>query len=144
MMKLLVEYSSKSHINYDVDGIILPLDNYSVESITSFSLKEISDIRKKFDGEIFVKINKNLMNDDIEPISKILKKLDSIGITGIFFYHFKDHLIPVNFFISLTTTFRLQRHSNSSSLLLAHFWRWRPNLLVKKRLEITYLKILHY
>ena len=85
-MKLLVEYSSKSHINYDVDGIILALEDYSVESITSFSLKEICDIRKRFNGEIFVKINKNLMNDDIEPISKILKKLDSIDITGIFFY----------------------------------------------------------
>ncbi len=85
-MKLLVEYSSKEHINYDTDGIILALEDYSVESIISFSLKEISDIRKKFDGEIFVKINKNLMNDDIEPISEILKKLDSIGITGIFFY----------------------------------------------------------
>ena len=86
MMKLLVEYSSKEHINYDTDGIILALEDYSVESIISFSLKEISDIRKKFYGEIFVKINKNLMNDDIEPISEILKKLDSIGITGIFFY----------------------------------------------------------
>jgi len=86
MMKLLVEYSSKENINYDTDGIILALEDYSVESIISFSLKEISDIRKKFYGEIFVKINKNLMNDDIEPISEILKKLDSIGITGIFFY----------------------------------------------------------
>ena len=57
MMKLLVEYSSKSHINYDVDGIILALEDYSVESITSFSLKEICDIRKRFNGEIFVKIN---------------------------------------------------------------------------------------
>ena len=37
-MKLLVEYSSKEHINYDTDGIILALEDYSVESIISFSL----------------------------------------------------------------------------------------------------------
>ena len=84
-MKLLIEYSSKEHINFNVDGIILALEDYSVESIISFNLKEIIDIRKKFNGEVFVKINKNLFNDDIEPISNILKKLDSIGITGIFF-----------------------------------------------------------
>lgn len=85
-MKLLIEYSSKEHINFNVDGIILALEDYSVESIISFNLKEIIDIRNKYNGEVFVKINKNLFNDDIEPISNILKKLDSIGITGIFFY----------------------------------------------------------
>ena len=85
-MKLLVEYSDKNNISFLSDGIILALDKYSVESIISFSLDEIIDIRNKFDGEIFVKINKNLLNSDIEPLKDILIKLDNIGINGIFFY----------------------------------------------------------
>ena len=41
-MKLLIEVSSKDNLYLDnVDGIILALDNYSVESQVSFTLDEI-------------------------------------------------------------------------------------------------------
>ncbi len=86
-MKLLIELSQKNNLYLDnVDGIILALDNYSVESIVSFSIDEIKEIRKNTSKEIFVKINKNLMNDDIEKVRDILIELDKIGITGVFFY----------------------------------------------------------
>ena len=86
-MKLLIEVSQKDNLYLDsVDGIILALDNYSVESIVSFSLNEIKEIRKNTDKEIFVKVNKNLMNDDIDAIKNILIELDKIGINGVFFY----------------------------------------------------------
>ena len=85
-MKLLVEYSDKNNINYNSDGIILALDKYSVESIITFSIDEIKDIRNNYSGEIFVKINKNLCNDDIDDVSNKLIELDKIGINGVFFY----------------------------------------------------------
>lgn len=85
-MKLLVEYSDKNNLSFLSDGLILALSDYSVESIISFSLDEIIDIRNKYNGEIFVKINKNLFNCDIESLKKILIELDNIGINGIFFY----------------------------------------------------------
>ena len=86
-MKLLIEVSQKNNLYLeDTDGIILALDDYSVESIVSFSFDEIREIRQNTSKEIFVKINKNLMNDDIENIKKILMKLDNIGINGVFFY----------------------------------------------------------
>ena len=86
-MKLLIEVSQKNNLYLsDVDGIILALDNYSVESIVSFSVDEIKEIKKNTNKEVFVKINKNLMNEDIEKVKDILIELDKIGINGVFFY----------------------------------------------------------
>ena len=85
-MKILVEVSSKNNLYLDkVDGIILPLEKYSVESICYFSLDEIIEISKE-SCEVFVKINKNLSNSDILEIKEILLKLDQINIKGILFY----------------------------------------------------------
>ena len=85
-MKLLVEYSNKNDIDLSVDGVILALANYSVESVSFFELDEIEKIIEKDMCEVFVKINKNLMNEDIEEVSRILKRLDEIGVDGVFFY----------------------------------------------------------
>lgn len=86
-MKLLIEVSSKKNLYLDdADGVILALDNYSVESIVSFSVDEIKKIKNNTSKEIFVKINKNLMNEDIEKVRNILIELDKIGINGVFFY----------------------------------------------------------
>ena len=86
-MKLLIEVSQKDNLYLDnTDGIILALDNYSVESIVSFSIDEIKEIRTNTSKEVFVKINKNLMNDDIDTVKNILIELDKIGINGVFFY----------------------------------------------------------
>ncbi len=43
-------------------------------------MDEIKDIKSKCNCEVFVKINKNLENDDIEDIKNILIELDNIGI----------------------------------------------------------------
>ena len=86
-MKLLVECSEKkdNYLNI-VDGIILPLQDFSVESIIYYSLDEIEEIVKKSTCEVFVKVNKNFMNEEIENLEKVLKKLASLSIAGIFFY----------------------------------------------------------
>ncbi len=86
-MKLLVE-PCKKDINYidNVDGLILAINDYSVESICTFSIDEIIDIKKNSNCLIFVKINKNLFNEDIESIKDILVKLNENKIDGIFFY----------------------------------------------------------
>lgn len=87
-MKLLIEPSNKNKLYLDiVDGIILPLDDLAVESSIYFTLEEIEKISKNYnDGEIFVKINKNLMNDDIDKVRDALIKLDKLKVKGIFFY----------------------------------------------------------
>ena len=86
-MKLLVESNSKNISYYDsIDGIILPLEGYSVESVNYFTMDEIEDIVKNSNVEVFVKLNRNFFNDDIEPLKEILIKLDVLKVSGIFFY----------------------------------------------------------
>ncbi len=86
-MKLLIEPARKDKLYLDkVDGVILPLFDYAVESNIFFTLEEIEEISSKYSLEVFVKINKNLMNEDIEKVKNILTKLDTLKIKGIFFY----------------------------------------------------------
>lgn len=86
-MKLLVESSSKNISYYDsIDGIILPLDGYSVESVNYFTMDEIEEIINNKNVDVYVKLNKNFFNDDIEPLKDILIKLDKLKVSGIFFY----------------------------------------------------------
>ena len=84
-MKILVEYANKFN-NTKADGIILPLKDYSVESIYYYTLEEIKEIKNNYDGEIFIKLNKNFQNKDIDKLKEILIELDKLKVTGIFFY----------------------------------------------------------
>lgn len=85
-MKLLVEQMNKENLKFNCDGLILAIKDYAVESNTYFTLDEIKNISDSFSGEIFVKLNKNLMNDDIPFVKDILVQLDKMNITGVFFY----------------------------------------------------------
>lgn len=85
-MKLLVEPMNKENLKFNCDGLILAIKDYAVESNTYFTLEEIKNISDSFSGEIFVKLNKNLMNDDIPFVKNILVQLDKMNITGVFFY----------------------------------------------------------
>ena len=84
-MKLLIELCDKNHLDYCCDGLILALKDFSVESFCYYDIDEIKKIKEKYKKEIFVKINKNLFNDDIEKIKKILVELNNY-VDGIFFY----------------------------------------------------------
>lgn len=87
IMKLLIECSKKETSLFDIaDGIILPLKGFSVESVCYFTYEEIEKIVKTSKCEVFVKINKNFMNEEIDSLTEILKKLDGLGVKGVFFY----------------------------------------------------------
>ena len=86
-MKLLIECSSKENLYTNkTDGIILPLEGFSVESKCFFSMTEIKDIKDKASCMVFVKVNKNFMNEEIDDLKKTLQELDDCGVDGVFFY----------------------------------------------------------
>lgn len=87
-MKLLIEPGNKQQLNItNTDGIILSLKDYAVQSPKYFSIEEIKIIKEQNPTkEIFVNINKNILNNDIEPLKEILLELDKLDLTGIFFY----------------------------------------------------------
>ena len=84
-MKILVEYANRFN-STKADGIILPLKDYSVESVYYYTLEEIKEIKNQYNGEIFIKLNKNFQNKDIDKLKEILIELDKLKVTGIFFY----------------------------------------------------------
>lgn len=68
------------------DGLILSLDGYSVNARYTLTLDEIRDIRSKLDKkDIFVSINKNIENDELDELEKILLELNNINIKGILY-----------------------------------------------------------
>lgn len=87
-MKLLIEPSKKNNTYQDlVNGLIVSLKDYAVQSPIYYTLDEIKKIKEENkELEIFVNINKNLLNKDIEPLKEILIELDKLNLSGIFFY----------------------------------------------------------
>ena len=86
-MKLLVEPSQRENLFLSSKvGLILPLEGYSVESVCYFSLEEIINISKQHNGDIFVKLNRNFFNSEIDSLRDILVELEKLSIAGVFFY----------------------------------------------------------
>lgn len=87
-MRLLVEPSSKDSKLFEINkSVILSLENYSVQGFCYFTLEEIVELKNKYkDLEIFVSLNKNFLNHEIEGLKEVLIKLNDIGVAGVFFY----------------------------------------------------------
>ncbi len=85
-MKLIVKPVIYSDSLKKYDGIILPLKDFSINYDSYFTLDDIKDIRNKYDGEIFVVINKMIFNKDLDSLKNVLLDIDKIGVTGIFYY----------------------------------------------------------
>ncbi len=87
-MKILIEQSIKNtDLNKYTDGLILSLKNYSSQSYLTYTFEEIEQIIKDNpDKEIFINLNKNFFNDEIESLKEIFLKIDKLNVKGIFFY----------------------------------------------------------
>ena len=92
MSKKIIIPSNKEQItnlmNY-VDGFIIGLKDMSVNLPTYFSLfeiKEISELVKKNNKELFVSLNKNMHNNDLKYLKEILLEFEKYHITAIIYY----------------------------------------------------------
>jgi len=86
-MKLIIEPSTKDNLYLDnVDGLILSLKDYSIGSNIYFDIDEIKEIVNNTSKEIFINMNNNIMNNEIEELKELLIELDKIKVSGIFFY----------------------------------------------------------
>ena len=88
-MELIIkpERNIEEYINMGINTFLLPLEKYSVEYNKYFSLEEIRNIKEKYnDIDLFVSLNKNIMNEELNDLKDILKELDNLSIKGIFFY----------------------------------------------------------
>lgn len=90
-MKLVVIPKNTSIIADYIDrgcgGIIVGLKDLSTNYDVALTTEEIKKLKKQYPNiEIFVSINKNIFNDELDELEHSLKELDSIGINGVLFY----------------------------------------------------------
>jgi len=90
MAKLLVLPNNKNieEIIDKVDGFLFGIKGYSVNVpcvLELEELKEINDIVNKHNKELFISLNKNMINGDIDKLKEILLFLDKLNIKGIFY-----------------------------------------------------------
>ena len=87
-MKLLIEPANKTKLYQEyVDGLILPLKDFAVQSEVYFEIAEIKKIIQNNPSlQIFVNINKNIFNNEIDNLKEQLLQLDNLNITAIMFY----------------------------------------------------------
>ena len=67
-----------------VDAFIIPIKDYSINYESYFTLEELDKI--KTEKEIFVSINRNIHNNEIEAFKELLMSLNEKNIKGVIFY----------------------------------------------------------
>lgn len=71
-----------------LDGYIFGLKDYSVNFLNTYNLDELKDIiikLKENNKEIYISINKNLHNKEIDNLRKKLIEIDNLNINGIMY-----------------------------------------------------------
>jgi len=117
-MKTLVIPSSLEIIKkLNCDGVIIGIKNLSINMPCYFKLDDLNNIKNK---EIFVALNKNMHNSDLELLKDTLIKLNDYNIKAVIFY---DIAIP-NLAKKLSLNYELvwsQEHM-TNNYYTTNFW----------------------
>ena len=80
---LIIPSNLKQAQNSNCDGIIIGLNKLSVNMPNYFKIEDIKKIENK---EIFVCLNKNIHNKDLNILEQTLSELNKYNIKGVIFY----------------------------------------------------------
>lgn len=115
-MKTLVIPSSLNINNLPCDGVIIGIENLSVNLPFYFKLEDLRQIKK----EIFVCLNKNMHNTDLDYLKDTLIELNNYNIKGVIFYD----IAVVNICKSIDINYELvwsQEHMTNNYYTI-NFW----------------------
>lgn len=86
-MQYIVVPQDKQEIKFyqekGVNHFLFGLKNYSVH-YPELTLEEIKELSKE--SELFIAMNKNIFNEELEEVERLLIELEKTNIKGIFFY----------------------------------------------------------
>lgn len=90
-MKLIMIPDDISNLDAYIDrgcqGIIVGLKNLSTNYEVELTTEQIKKLKNKYPNiEIFVSMNKNFFNDELDKVENNLKELDKIDIQGVLYY----------------------------------------------------------
>jgi len=87
MSKLVVIPNSKDNINNLLNKdifLLIGIEGYSVNTL-NISLEEIKELTSKCDN-IFLSLNKNIFERELECVEKLLVDISKLNIKGLFYY----------------------------------------------------------
>lgn len=68
------------------DAFIFGLKNYSSGYNNELTIDEIKKLRQEYDGKLFIAVNKNIFDRELEELERDLIILDEIKVDGVLFY----------------------------------------------------------
>lgn len=87
MTKLLLEPKQNIDFIKNFDGVLLGLKNYSVGYEIEMTIEEIKQFQQMYSNkEVFVVLNKNIMNEELNEVLNLLKQIETIQVKGVLFY----------------------------------------------------------
>ena len=89
MTKLMVIAYNNNIKNINADAFLYGIKGMSVNMPIYYSIDELEIIInniKKEKKEVFISLNKNMHNKDLDELENILNKLSNLNIDGIFYY----------------------------------------------------------
>lgn len=106
-MKLMIMPSNMEEIKNALeytDAILIGINGYSVNTNLCVDISDLTKIKKIIgDKELFISLNKNMNNNDIDKIKNIMIKLSDYNIKGLFYYD----VAIVNIYNSINTNYDL-------------------------------------
>lgn len=87
MSKILIMPSDINQLKIKSDGVIVGIKDLSV-GVLELDVNEVKNINDK---EVFISINKNISNKELDYLKKVLLELNETNIKGVIFY---DLAIP--------------------------------------------------
>jgi putative protease len=91
-MKLIVRPKTfidlNSYIKKGADAFLFDIKDLSIRNADGFSMTVFKGMRELLGDkcEVFVNLDKNMMNGDLDYLKKTLIKLSTMNISGVFFY----------------------------------------------------------
>ncbi len=125
-MKLLVMPSSIKQIknlNDNIDGVIVGLNGLCINmpvNYTKEEIFEIIDICIENKKEIFISLNKNMFNSDLDYLKEILIELDKREITGIMYYDIA--IVNIKEELKLKTSLVWNQEHLTTNYLTSNYW----------------------
>jgi putative protease len=116
-----------------VDGYILSVKDLSTNTIFAYDLEELKKIIKylnKHNKEIFISLNKNMHNSDLEYLKYILTELDNYNITGILYYDIA--IVNIHKCLNLKTNLVWSQEHLTTNSTTCNYW-------FDKGIKYTYL-----
>ena len=144
MSKIIVIPSNKEQIlklkDY-VDGFIIGLKDMSVNMPTYFNLFEIEEISNILkDKELFISLNKNMHNSDLEYLKEVLIKKKKYNIKGILYYDIS--LVNLKQELNLNIDLVFSQEHSTTNYLTINYWYEQGSKYTYLSNEITKREII--